>query len=176
MKKEKKAEIIEFLKDRFTNTSFFYLTDASKLTVEDVNQFRADCFEKGIEMKVVKNTLAKIAMESVENGDKYAPLFDALKGPTAILFTDTANAPGKVLKEFRKKFDRPILKAAYIEEGIYIGDEQIDTLASLKSKEDLLGDVIMLLQSPVKNVIGSLQSGGNKISGLLKALEERSAE
>jgi len=176
MKKEKKVEVIEYLKDKFTNTSFFYLTDASKLSVEDVNTFRSECFEKGIEMKVVKNTLAKIAMESVDNGDKYAPLFDALKGPTAILFTDTANAPGKVLKEFRKKFDRPILKAAYIEEGIYIGDEQIETLASLKSKEDLLGDVILLLQSPVKNVISALQSGGNTLSGLLKTLEERPTE
>lgn len=175
MKKEKKVEVVELLKDKFANTPFFYITDASKLTVEEVNQFRTMCFEKGIEMKVVKNTLAKIAMESLENGDRYAPLFDALKGPTAILFTETANAPGKVLKEFRKTKDRPILKAAYIEEGIYIGDEQIDTLADLKSKEDLLGDVILLLQSPIKNVIGALQSGGNTLSGLLKALEERPA-
>lgn len=175
MRKEEKVEIIEFLKDKFTNTPFFYLTDASKLSVEDVNKFRRACFDKGIEMKVVKNTLAKIAMESIENGDRYAPIFDALKGPTAILFTDTANAPGKVLKEFRKQHDRPILKAAYIEESIYIGDEQIDALATLKSKEDLLGDVILLLQSPIKNVLSGLQSGGQTIAGLLKTLEERPA-
>ncbi|TVQ50405.1 MAG: 50S ribosomal protein L10 [Saprospirales bacterium] len=175
MKKEKKVEVVELLKDKFANTPFFYITDASKLTVKEVNQFRTMCFEKGIEMKVVKNTLAKIAMESLDNGDMYAPLFDALKGPTAILFTDTANAPGKILREFRKTSDRPILKAAYIEESIYVGDEQIEALADLKSKEDLLGDVILLLQSPIKNVIGALQSGGNKLSGLLKALEERPA-
>jgi large subunit ribosomal protein L10 len=175
MRKEQKVEIIEFLKDKFTNTPFFYLTDASKLSVEDVNKFRRACFDKGIEMKVVKNTLAKIAMESIENGDRYAPIFDSLKGPTAILFTDTANAPGKVLKEFRKTHDRPILKAAYIEESIYIGDEQIEALATLKSKEDLLGDVILLLQSPIKNVLSGLQSGGQTIAGLLKTLEERPA-
>ncbi|TVR82819.1 MAG: 50S ribosomal protein L10 [Saprospirales bacterium] len=175
MRKEQKVEIIEFLKDKFTNTPFFYLTDASKLSVEDVNKFRRACFDKGIEMKVVKNTLAKIAMESIENGDRYTPIFDSLKGPTAILFTDTANAPGKVLKEFRKTHDRPILKAAYIEESIYIGDEQIEALATLKSKEDLLGDVILLLQSPIKNVLSGLQSGGQTIAGLLKTLEERPA-
>lgn len=175
MRREQKSEQIEILKDKFTNTPFFYLTDASKLSVEEVNEFRALCFSKGVEMKVVKNTLAKIAMESVENGDQYAPLFDALKGPTAILFTDAANSPGKILKEFRKTHDRPILKAAYIEESIYIGDEQLSSLADLKSKEDLLGDVILILQSPMKNVIGALQSGGNTISGLLTALEKKSA-
>lgn len=175
MRKEKKLEVVELLKDKFTNTPFFYVTDASTLSVKEVNDFRRKCFEKGIEMKVVKNTLAKIAMEGLENGDKYAPLFDSLKGPTAILFTDTANAPGKILRDFRKKHDRPILKAAYIDESIYVGDEQIGTLADLKSKEDLLGDVILLLQSPIKNVIGALQSGGNTISGLLKTLEERTA-
>ena len=175
MTRAQKAEQIEILKDKFTNFSFFYLTDASKLSVEEVNQFRSLCFEKGIEMKVVKNTLAKIAMEGVENGDKYAPIFDSLKGPTAILFSEVANSPAKVLKEFRKTKERPILKAAYIEESIYIGDEQISSLADLKSKEDLLGDVILLLQSPVKNVISSLQSGGHKLSGLISALEKRTA-
>lgn len=173
MTRAEKAEAIDLLKDKFSKYSFFYLTDASKLSVEEVNNFRRSCFEKGIEMKVAKNTLAKIALNSLEGSDRYDKLFDALKGPTAILFTETANAPGKVLKEFRKTHDRPILKAAYIEESIYLGDEQIQPLADLKSKEDLLGDVILLLQSPIKNVISSLQSGGNKLSGLLKALEER---
>lgn len=173
MTKAEKAAAIEGLKDKFSNVSYFYLTDASTLTVEQVNNFRRLCFEKGVEMKVVKNTLAQKALESFPEELNYDALYESLKGPTAILFTETANMPAKVLKEFRKESEKPVLKAAYIETAVYIGDDQIDPLSKLKSKEDLLADVIALLQSPAKNVIASLQSGGQTISGLLKALEER---
>ncbi|MCP3927533.1 MAG: 50S ribosomal protein L10 [Bacteroidetes bacterium] len=173
MTREEKAAVIEVLKEKFENNSFFYLTDSSTLTVEQVNQFRGLCFEKGIEMRVVKNTLAKKALESVSGEKGYEGLFDSLKGPTAILFTDTANAPARILKKFRKKNDKPELKAAYIDTAIYYGDDQIEALSNLKSKEELVGEIILLLQSPIKNVLGSLQSGGNTIMGLLKALEER---
>ncbi|PHN04043.1 50S ribosomal protein L10 [Flavilitoribacter nigricans] len=175
MTKAEKAAAIEGLKDKFSNVSYFYLTDASTLTVEQVNKFRGLCFEKGVEMKVVKNTLAQKALESFPEELNYDALYESLKGPTAILFTETANMPAKVLKEFRKESEKPILKAAYIESAVYIGDDQIDSLSKLKSKEELLGDVIALLQSPAKTVISSLQSGGQTISGLLKALEERAA-
>lgn len=173
MTKAEKTAVIEELKEKFAYQNFFYVTDSSTLTVEQVNNFRALCFEKGVEMRVVKNTLVKKALEAAPEEKGYAGLWDALKGPTAILFTDTANVPAKVLKEFRGTAEKPVLKAAYIDTDVYVGDDQIDVLTNLKSKEDLLGEVIVLLQSPVKNVLGSLQSGGNTISGLLKALEER---
>lgn len=173
MTKTQKAEAVEFLKGKFSNTDFFYITDASTMTVEEVNKLRAACYEKGVEMKVVKNTLARKALEAGAEEKNYAELYEALKGPSAIMFTDTANAPAKLIKEFRGDNERPIIKAAYIDSSVYLGDDQIDALSNIKSKEELLGEVIVLLQSPIKNVLGSLQSGGNTISGLLKALEER---
>ena len=175
MTRAEKAASIEELKGKFEETSFFYLADASTLTVEQINKFRGMCFEKDIEMKVVKNTLAVKALESFPEDRNFVGLYEALKGPTAILFTTTANVPAKVIKEFRKESEKPVLKAAYIDTDIFVGDDQLDTLSSLKSKEDLIGEVISLLQSPVKNVLGSLQSGGNTLSGLLKALEERAS-
>jgi large subunit ribosomal protein L10 len=173
MTRSEKATAVEVLKGKFEEASFFYLADASTLTVEQINKFRGLCYEKDIEMKVVKNTLAKKALESFPEERNYIGLYESLKGPTAILFTTAANVPAKVIKEFRKTSERPILKAAYIDTDIYVGDEQLDALATLKSKEDLIGDIITLLQSPIKNVLGSLQSGGNTLSGLLKTLEER---
>jgi large subunit ribosomal protein L10 len=173
MTKAEKTATIEALKEKFASAEFFYLTDSSTLTVEQVNNFRRLCFEKGIEMKVVKNTLVKKALEDAPEEKKYQDLHEALKGPTAILFTETANMPARVLKEFRESNDKPVLKAAYIDSSIYVGDDQIEVLSKLKSKEELIGEVIVLLQSPIKNVLGSLQSGGNTLSGLLKALEER---
>lgn len=173
MTKAEKTATIEALKEKFDKQDFFYLADASTLTVEQVNNFRRLCHEKGVEMKVVKNTLARKALEALPEERNYSNLFDALKGPTAILFTETANVPAKILKEFRETHERPLLKAAYIESDVFTGDDQIEPLAKLKSKEDLVGEVIGLLQSPVKNVLGSLQSGGNTLMGLLKALEER---
>lgn len=173
MTKSEKTATIEALKEKFDQQSFFYIADASTLTVEQVNNFRRQCHAKGVEMKVVKNTLARKALEALPEERNYSSLFDALKGPTAILFTETANVPAKIIKEFRKTNDKPVLKAAYIESDVFSGDDQIAVLADLKSKEDLIGEIIGLLQSPMKNVLGSLQSGGNTIMGLLKALEER---
>lgn len=176
MTRAEKTTAIAELKEKFSNNSFFYLTDASTMTVEQVTKFRGLCFDKGVEMKVVKNTLAKKALEDSSEDKGYAPLYDALKGPTAIMFTETANVPAKIIEEFRKDSDRPILKAAYIDTAVYIGDDQLKSLTQLKSKEDLIGEVITLLQSPAKNVISALQSGGSTLSGLLKALEERGEE
>jgi len=173
MNREDKTKAIEELKAKFSEAQFFYLTDSSALTVEQVNELRGKCFENNIEMKVVKNTLAKKALESVAEEKGYAPLYDVLHGPTSVLFTDTANAPAKIIEEFRKTHDKPVLKAAYIDSSIYIGDEYVKELAALKSKEELIGDVILLLQSPIKTVIGQLQSGGQTIAGLVKTLSER---
>ncbi|NET35329.1 MAG: 50S ribosomal protein L10 [Cyanothece sp. SIO1E1] len=173
MTKAEKTATIEALKEKFSSTEFFYLTDSSTLTVEEVNKFRGLCFEKGIEMRVIKNTLARKALEALPEEKGYGDLYESLKGPTAILFTEVANAPAKVLKEFRKSAEKPVLKAAYIDTAVYVGDDQIDPLTKLKSKEDLIGEVITLLNSPAKNVISALQSGGATLSGLLKALEER---
>ncbi len=177
MTRDQKTMSIEELKDKFSNNNFFYIADASSMTVAKINDFRRLCFDKGIAVKVYKNTLVKKALESFDEEKGYAALYDSLKGQTTLLFSETANLPAKVLEEFRKddKSDdpKPALKAAYIESDVFVGDDQIKALASLKSKEDLIGDVMLLLQSPIKNVIGSLQSGGGTISGLLKALEER---
>lgn len=173
MNKADKAAVVEALKEKLDTTSYFYITDASTLTVEQVNKFRRLCFEKGIEMKVVKNTLAIKAMESFPAEKRYAPVYDLLKGHTALLFTTNANAPAKVLKEFRKTNERPLLKGAYIDTDVFVGDDQLDALTTLKSKEDLIGDIIGLLQSPAKNVISALKSGGTTIAGLVKTLQER---
>ena len=173
MTRAEKAAAIEELKGKFEQTPFFYITDASTLTVEQINSFRRKCFEKDIEMRVVKNTLAIKALETYPEEKGYAPLKDALKGPSAILFTAVANAPAKVLKEFRVGSEKPTLKAAYIDTAVFIGDEQIESLTKLKSKEDLLGEVITLLQSPIKNLLSALNSGEQTIAGLVKALEER---
>jgi large subunit ribosomal protein L10 len=173
MNKAEKTQVISFLTDKFANSSVFYLTDSSKLTVEQINKLRGICYEKDVEFKVIKNTLARLAMEPNADEKGFEPLYEALKGPTAIMFSDTGNLPARIISEFRKEYDRPILKAAYVDSSVYIGDEQLITLTNLKSKEELIGDIITLLQSPVKTVIGSLKSGGNTISGLLKALEER---
>lgn len=173
MTRTEKVAAVEVLKEKFSNSDFFYVTDASTLTVEQVNKLRSMLFEKGIEMQVVKNTLARKALESLPEENNYSELFDSLKGPTAIMFTEVANAPARVIKEFRGKEERPILKAAYIDTAVYQGDDQLAALSDLKSKEELLGDLLGLLQAPIHNVMGALNSGGNTLSGLLKALEER---
>lgn len=173
MTRSEKTQTIEELKAKLADAQYFYITDSSELTVDQVNKLRALCHEKGVEMKVVKNTLARKAMESFGEDRGFEGLYEALKGPTALMFSETGNLPAKLIKEFREGADKPILKAAYIDSDIFLGDDQLDALKSLKSKEELIGDVIVLLQSPIKNVLGSLQSGGNTISGLLKALEER---
>lgn len=173
MTKAEKTATIEALKEKFAASEYFYVTDASTLTVEQVNNLRALCFEKGVEMKVVKNTLVRKALESFPEDRNFGEVYDSLKGPTALMFTEVANAPARLIKKFRETAERPVLKAAYIDTAVYSGDDQVETLAKLKSKEELLGEVITLLQSPAKNLLSSLQSGGTTIMQLLKALEER---
>ena len=174
LKRSEKTQVIDELREKINASPNLYITDASSLTVAKINELRGLCFKAGVEMKVVKNTLAIKAMEQDQEERGYAPLYDALKGPTTILFSEVGNAPAKILKEFRgPKGERPILKAAYIDSDIFIGDDQLAILASLKSKEELIGDVISLLQSPAKNVISALKSGGSTIAGIVKTLQER---
>jgi large subunit ribosomal protein L10 len=140
--------------------------------VETINQLRRSCFQSNIRLKVVKNTLLSKAMNQVEGKD-YGQLQEVLAGPTSIMFSEVGNLPAKIIKDFRKKSAKPILKGAFIDEAIFIGDNQLDTLVSLKSKEELVGEIIGLLQSPAKNVISALKGQGGKIAGILKTLEER---
>lgn len=171
MKREDKAVIINELAQKLKEASHFYLTDISDLNAEASSMLRRKCFEKDIELVVVKNTLLRKAME--QTGTDYSEMFEVLKGATSVMFTDTANVPGKMIQELRKKSDKPILKAAYVEESVYIGDNQLNALANVKSKNELIGDVIGLLQAPAKNVISALQSGGSTLSGVLKTLSEK---
>ena len=172
MEKKAKNQEIATLKEKFSNSTYFYLTDSSTLSVEKINKFRRLCFNSGIEYRVSKNTLIKKALEQVGTG--YEQLFPLLNGPTGVMFAADGAMPAKVIKDFRKDGERPILKGAYIDSSIFVGDNQLSVLAALKSKKELLGEIIGLLQSPAKNVIGGLQaSSGQKIAGLLKTLEER---
>ncbi|MDG1296872.1 MAG: 50S ribosomal protein L10 [Saprospiraceae bacterium] len=173
MTRAEKTAVIEELKSKFESSQFFYVADSSALPVEKINNLRGLFFEKGIEMRVVKNTLVKKALESFGEEKNYAPLYDTLAGPTSIIFSDVANAPARVIKDFRKDDERPLIKSAYIDSAVFVGDDQIDALAKLKSKEELLGEIVTLLQSPIQNLVGALNSGQNKVTGLLKALEER---
>lgn len=173
MTRAEKTQMIESLAAQLQDSEYFYVTDSSALTVEQVNNLRRQLYEKGIEMKVVKNTLMRKALDTLPEEKNVAGLYETLIGPTSILFTEVANAPAKILKEFRKTHEKPILKAAYIDTDIFLGDDQIGPLSELKSKEDLLGEVVGLLQSPAKNVLSALQSGSQTIAGLVKALEER---
>jgi large subunit ribosomal protein L10 len=174
MTREEKAQIIEELERKFATHPHFYLTDAGGLTVAQVNLFRRMCFKSGIEYGVYKNTLIRKALERREGID-YSPLFKVLNGFSGVLFSKEAgNTPAKVIREFRKKLEgKPVLKAASIDTDFFIGDEYLNTLAELKSKNELIGEIISLLQSPAKNVIAALLSGENKVAGLVKALETR---
>ena len=171
MNKLEKNQMIEVLDGMLNENNNFYLADISGLTAEENSALRRLCFKRDVSLQVVKNTLLKKALE--KNNADFSELYDVLVGNTSIMQAEAGNAPAKVIKEFRKKNDKPILKAAHIEESLYIGDENLSALADLKSKDELIGDIITLLQSPAKNVISSLQSGGNKLSGIVKALEER---
>lgn len=171
MKREEKEQIIDSIAENLSKHNTVYITDVSNLTVEKTNQLRRICFQKNITLNVAKNTLIRKAMEKME-GD-YSELFSALVGSSAIMYSDTGNAPAKVIKDFRKKSEKPILKGAWIDSSVYLGDQNLDSLVSLKSKDELIGDIIALLQSPAKNVISGLQSGGSKLAGILKTLEER---
>ncbi|HPM30719.1 MAG TPA: 50S ribosomal protein L10 [Chryseolinea sp.] len=177
MTREEKAKIIDELSDKFANNSHFYITDASGFTVAQVNNFRRLCFKSGVEYRVYKNTLIQKALERQENAD-FSPLFGTLKGFSGVIFSkESGNTPAKVIKEFRTKLEgKPVLKAASINSDLYIGDENLTLLTELKSKNELIGDVIAALQAPAKNVISALLSGQNTVAGLVKALEQRSTK
>ena len=172
MNREEKAQYIDDLAIELSNANVFYLADTSGLTVDVVNQLRRKCFQSNIQMKVVKNTLLGKAMEKVESKN-FGDLNTTLAGATSIMFSEVGNGPAKLIQEFRKKNAKPILKGAFIDEAVYIGDNQLEALATLKSKEEVIGDIIGLLQSPAKNVVSGLKSAGGKIAGILKTLEER---
>ena len=157
MNKEEKTVVIDKLVERINANNKIYLADCSSLTVSKVNAFRKACFEKKVSVTVVKNSLLKKALERAADS-KLIGLIPALKGETALMFTDSASAPAKVIKEFRKKNDKPLLKAAYLEENIYLGDNQLDNLASIKSKNEMIADVIALLQSPLRNILSGLEN------------------
>ena len=172
MRREDKNVIIDRLSEQINQYPHFYLADTSTLNAADTSSLRRKCFDKDIKLVVVKNTLLKKALEKCEKAD-FSPIFDSLKGSTSIMFTEVGNVPAKLIKDFRKTSDRPVLKAAFVEESFYIGENQLDALVSLKSKNELIADVIALLQSPAKKVVSQLQSAPNTLAGVVKTLSER---
>jgi len=175
MTKDQKNEVIEVLKDKFSQYNNFYITNTESLDVEQVSKLRRICFDKKVEMKVAKNTLIKKALENLD-GERFSGVFDSLHGVTALLFSENAKEPALIISSFRDaiKTERPVLKAAFIDGDVFVGDDQLASLRDLKSKNDLIGEVIGLLQSPLKNILSGLNAG-NKIAGLVKALEDRQA-
>ena len=175
MTRDEKHQAIETLSAQLKESTNFYLTNIGDLDSENTSNLRRMCFNKDIKLLVVKNTLLRKAMEKSDKD--FEELFEILKGPTSVMFTEVGNAPAKLIKEFRKKFksEKPLLKGAYVEESAYIGEDQLDVLENIKSKNELIADVIALLQSPAKNVISSLQSGGQTLTGILKTLSEKEA-
>jgi large subunit ribosomal protein L10 len=173
MRKEEKNVIIDRLAEQLKATPHFYLTDISTLNAEKTTALRRKCFEKQIELVVVKNTLLRKALEKI--GFAEADIFGVLAGSTSIMFAEGANVPAKLIKEFRATGDRPVLKAAYVQESLYVGDQMLDELVNVKSRQELVADVVALLQSPVKNVIAALKSGEHTLGGLVKTLESRAA-
>lgn len=175
MRKEEKANVVASLKEALDTYPHFYLTDVEALDAEKTSKLRRECFKKNIKLVVTKNTLLKRAL--VEAGEEtFEPLFDTLKGNTAVMFTENANAPAKLIQELTKGTKgegKPQLKAAYAQEGIYVGAQHLEMLVSIKSREELIGEVVTLLESPIKNVLSSLQSGGNTIHGVLETLQNK---
>jgi large subunit ribosomal protein L10 len=172
MNKNEKQLMIDDLSKRLDDNNVIYITDISDLDAVATSSLRRQCFAKNIKLSVVKNTLLKKAMENVQ-GKNFTELYDVLPGPTAIMLSDTGNLPAKLIKDFRKKNDKPILKGAFVEESVYVGDDQLDSLVDIKSKDELLGEIVGLLQSPAKNVISALSSSKNTIAGLVKTLSEK---
>jgi Ribosomal protein L10 len=173
MNRDKKTEVIDILAQELTATPNFYLVDIAGLNAENTSKLRRACFEKEIRMVVVKNTLLKKALEKVALTDS-ENLYPILEGPTAIMFTESVNIPAKLIKEYGKQFGKPVLKGALVQECAYVGENQLEALIAIKSREELIGDIIGLLQSPAKNVISALQSNsGGKIAGIVKTLSER---
>ena len=175
MNKDQKNEVIEVLKDKFNQYNNFYITNTESLSVAQVSKLRRICFDKKVEMKVAKNTLIKKALEGLDSS-RYADVFESLNGVTALLFSENAKEPALIISSFRKEgnLEKPVLKAAFIDGDVFAGDDQLKALINLKSKHDLIGEIIGLLQSPAKNVISALNAG-NKLAGLIKALEDRAA-
>ena len=172
MDKNEKQLMIDELSKRLDDNNVIYITDISDLDAVATSALRRQCFAKNIKLSVVKNTLLKKAMENVQGKD-FTELYDILPGPTAIMLSDTGNLPAKLIKDFRKKNDKPVLKGAFVEESVYVGDDQLNSLVDIKSKDELLGEIVGLLQSPAKNVISALTSGKNTIAGLVKTLSEK---
>ena len=171
MTREEKSIVIEDLTAQLTDNSVVYLADISGLDAGTTSNLRRACFKANVKLAVVKNTLLAKAMEASDK--EFGDLPSVLKGNTSIMFSETGNAPAKVIKEFRKKNDKPLLKGAFVEEAVYVGDDYLDALVNIKSKEEVIGDIVGLLQSPAKNVISALKSGGGKIAGILKTLSEK---
>jgi len=172
MTREEKSQVIEVLAGKLTENRVIYLADISGLNASDTSNLRRACFKAGVKLSVVKNTLLSKAMESSDKD--FGELPSVLKGNTSMMTSEASNAPAKVIKEFRKgKKEKPILKGAYVEESVYVGDDQLENLVNIKSKDELIGEIIGLLQSPAKNVISALQSGGGKIHGILQTLSEK---
>lgn len=171
MTREDKALVIEDLTSKLAENNVIYLADISGLNALDTSNLRRACFKANIKLAVVKNTLLSKAMEKSEKD--FGELPTILKGNTSILISDVSNAPAKVIKEFRKKSDKPLLKGAFVEEAVYVGDDQLDALVNIKSKEEVIGEIVTILQSPAKNVISALKSGGGKLAGILKTLSEK---
>ena len=171
MRKEEKQEIVKALAEQIKSYGNFYITDTSDLTVASINGIRRKCFDQDITVQVAKNTLIRKALE--EAGIDSPEIVGILKGSSTMMFSTVGNAPAKLIKDLRKSGDKPVLKGAFIDSTAFVGDNQLDTLVSLKSKEELVADIIALLQSPAKNVISGLKSGGNTIAGLVKTLQER---
>lgn len=173
MNKQEKNEVIEVLKDKFSQYNNFYLTNTESLTVEQISKLRRVCFDKNVEMKVAKNTLIRKALEQLDS-TRFEGTFDSLHGVTALLFSENPKEPALIISSFRKEAnsDKPLLKAAFIDGDVFVGDNQLGALKDLKSKQDLIGEIIGLLQSPAKNVISGLNAG-SKLASLVKALEER---
>ena len=171
MTREEKSQVIEELTAQLADNSNIYLADISGLNASSTSDLRRACFKANVTLSVVKNTLFEKAMDASDKD--FGDLSSVLKGNTSVMYSETGNAPAKVIKAFRKKSDKPLLKGAFIEEAIYLGDDQLDALVEIKSREELIGDIITLLQSPAKNVVSALQSGGGKLSGILKTLSEK---
>lgn len=171
MTREDKNQAIDVLTGKLNDANIFYLADIAGLDAQSSSDLRRNCFKSDVQIEVVKNTVLRKALEKADG--EYAELYETLKGNTSIMFSAVGNAPAKIIKDFRKKSDKPFLKGAFVEEAIFIGDENLDALVAIKSKEELLGEIVSLLQSPAKNVISALQSSGGTIAGIVKTLSEK---
>lgn len=171
MTREEKNQFIDGLTAKLNEANVFYLADIAGLDAESSSKLRRSCFTGDVQIEVVKNTLLRKALEKAEG--EYDELYDTLKGNTSIMFATAGNAPAKIIKTLRKKSEKPLLKGAFIEQAIYIGDENLEMLTAIKSKEELIADIVALLQSPAKNVVSALQSSGGKLAGIVKTLSEK---